>query len=272
MESNPGPVPMQPAQPAQPAQPNNNGHDGNVTSQILTMTHNVRGLNDEKKLRHLLSHCHGQLKSKDTDYIACLQETYIESPGKIPFLWRGNFHLTPGNGNSCGCITLLSPHISIVANRNLRDRAHVLACQRTGENKVGLIIANVYAPNPNNLDKINFFEEFFELLREMEDTYDCANTLVLGDFNLNFKASEMKNRNYTSQEKRVAASVRNLMVGTGLTDIWKDSSEFTWRRPNSDIFSTIDRILYTKEKLRITKLKTNWSLSLSDHAAVEVCS
>ena len=202
--------------------------------------------------------------------VVCLQETYIEVPGKIPYLWRGNFHLTAGNGNSCGCITLLSPHLSIIASRDIGNRAHVLACQRTGESKVGLIIANIYAPNPNNVEKIDFFEECFQRIKELEDNFDCYNTLVLGDFNLNFKMSEMKNRNYTSQEKRVAASVSNLIEDSGLTDIWNDGSEFTWRTPNSEIFSTIDRILYMKDKLRVAKRKINWSLSFSDHAAVEV--
>ena len=153
METNPGPN-----LPDQQAQPMNDGHDGNVTSQIQVTSYNVRGLNEEKKLRHLFNHCHGQLTTKDSDLVVCLQETYIEVPGKIPYLWRGNFHLTAGNGNSCGCITLLSPHLSIIASRDIGNRAHVLACQRTGESKVGLIIANIYAPNPNNVEKIDFFD------------------------------------------------------------------------------------------------------------------
>ena len=39
---------------------------------------------------------------------------------------------------------------------------------------------------------------------------------------------------------------------------------------NSDIFSTIDRIIFSAKSLSITGIKSNWSLSLSDHAAVTV--
>ena len=44
---------------------------------------------------------------------------------------------------------------------------------------------------------------------------------------------------------------------------------FTWRRPNTDTFSTIDRILYTSRTLGTEKSVENWALSCSDHAAVE---
>ena len=69
---------------------------------LRTISYNVRGLGDERKLRHLLNFMHQQKGSKNSDFIACLQETYIEKPNKIPYIWRGNFHLTPGNGHSCG--------------------------------------------------------------------------------------------------------------------------------------------------------------------------
>ena len=44
-------------------------------------------------------------------------------------------------------------------------------------------------------------------------------------------------------------------------------NEFTWRRPNSEIFSTIDRLFYSKT-LKLKTSGVNWALSMSDHAAV----
>ena len=67
---------------------------------IITLTYNVQGLGDERKLRHLLHFMQGKKGGKNLDFIACLQETYIEKSGKIPFIWRGNYFLTPGNGHS----------------------------------------------------------------------------------------------------------------------------------------------------------------------------
>ena len=235
----------------------------------MLTTYNVRGLNDESKLRHLLNYFHKKDKGKSLDNVVCLQETYFTSPGKIPYIWRGNFFLTPGTGNSCGCLTLLSSHLNVVASRHLDSRAHVLACQRAGEGVVSLIIANIYAPNPNTRDKIDFYEEVFQLIRELEDNYNCYNTFVAGDFNLIFKPREAKNRSFSAQEQRVASAVRVLAEEARLKDVWQVKSDYTWRRANTETFSTIDRILYPSDQYLLASIKTNWALSYSDHAALE---
>ena len=171
--------------------------DANQGLPAVATTYNVRGLNDESKLRHLLNYFHKNEKGKSVDSFIALQETYIEKPGKLPYIWRGNFFLTPGNRNSCGCITLLSSHLNVIQSRTIADRPHVLACQRAGENNVALVIANLYAPNPNSREKISFFEEIFEAVHELKETYNCYNTFILGDFNLIFQNHESKNRNFT---------------------------------------------------------------------------
>ena len=100
---------------------------------MVVTSFNVRGLNDEPKLRHLINSLYKVCGGKNTDSVACLQETSIEKEGKIPYLWRGNYYQTPGAGNSWGCVTLLSPHISIIEGKNIGNRAHLLACQTTGD-------------------------------------------------------------------------------------------------------------------------------------------
>ena len=236
---------------------------------ILVITHNVRGLGDEKKLRHLLHYLQQRKSGKNLDFISCLQETYIEKAGKIPYIWRGNYFLTPGNGHSCGCLTLLSPHLNILDSRNLGSRGHILACQKSGDQGVTYIVANIYAPNPNSNEKIEFFNGVFDVIAEFQERHNCENLFVMGDFNLTFKASEMRNRNYTMQEQRVARIVKSRIEELELKDIWDSYVGFTWRRPNTDTFSTIDRILYTSRTLGTEKSVENWALSCSDHAAVE---
>ena len=258
VEENPGPV--------------INHTPGSQLSQrgpVVAVTYNVRGLGEERKLRHLLNFLQQRKMGKNLDFISCLQETYIESAGKIPYIWRGNYFLTPGNGHSCGCLTLLSSHISVLASQSIENRGHILACQKSGDQGVTYIVANVYAPNPNSNEKIEFFNNVFETIAEFQERYGCEKILVLGDFNLNFKATEMRNRNYSSQEQRVAAVVKDRKENLELSDIWDDNEGFTWRRPNTDIFSTIDRIMFSKRTLETTVTEVNWSLSYSDHAAVE---
>ena len=233
---------------------------------VLVTSYNIRGLNDEKKLRHLINKVYKDDKGKNFDSIICLQETFITNAGKIPYLWRGNLHLTPGTGSSCGCITLTSPHLNITHAVDIEGRAHVLACSGSGGSSY--IVANIYAPNPNNGDKIDFYDRIFDTVSELSVRFNCLNILMAGDFNLIFDVSEAKNRQYSAQEKRVVEVVKSLMEPLHLTDSWREKSVFTWKRPNSNIFSTIDRVLYSRDTIELVDIKANWSYSFSDHAAV----
>ena len=257
IESNPGPEPRR-------------KRDGKGST-ILVMSHNIRGLGEERKLRHLINYCYKETGGvTDKDFIFCFQETYINNPLKIPFLWRGNYHLTNGNGHKCGCLTLLSSHINVVHSVDFEDRGHLLVCQKAGELKPSYIIVNLYAPCPNSQAKVDFFEGIFDEISEAAISFECSNIIVAGDFNLNFKASEVKNRMFLAQESRVAQIVSGFIEGSGLKDIWKDEGSFTWRRPNTDSFSTIDRVLYSDFTLETTNVKTEWGISNSDHAAIKV--
>ena len=238
-------------------------------SNVSVTSMNVRGLNDETKLRHLVNYCYKKV-TKDKDVIFLFQESFLTKPGKIPYLWRGNFFLTPGTGNSCGCITFLSNHINVIESKIIGNRGHVLVCQKVGDVGISYIVANIYAPCPNVKEKITFFEQVFETLGELELKYDCSNIILGGDFNLNFNSNETMNRNYSAQESRIAKIVLDLMREAQLCEGWKGEKKFTWRRPNTDIFSTIDKILISQEKFEVIESSTNWSVSFSDHAALEV--
>ena len=145
-----------------------------------------------------------------------------------------------------------------------------LACQKVGDQNLTYIIGNIYAPNPNNNDKIVFFENVLNVIAELETLYNCSSTIIMGDYNLIFKKEESKNRLFSSQEKNVSRAVKQMFVDASMHDIWESSPKFTWRRANSNTFSTIDRIFYAKDDFEMVKANTNWSLSFSDHAAVEL--
>ena len=266
VEENPGP--NQDRRPAAPDGSTN--RNKRIDAQLKVTSYNVRGLNDESKLRHLINHCYKTVGSKDQDSIYCFQETFIENSGKIPYLWRGNHFLTPGRGNSSGCLTLLSSHLNVVDSRLVEDRGHVLACQRIGDQNVTYIIANIYAPNPNNAEKIDFFEKVLNEVSELEMLYSCTKSIVVGDYNLTFRVEESKNRRFTAQEKNVSRAVKQMLSDLGLKDIWEKNVKFTWRRANSDSFSTIDRVFFAANEFNPVISETNWSLSFSDHAAVEI--
>ena len=237
---------------------------------LQVVSYNVRGLGDEKKCRHLINHFNIVASKNNVDAIIALQETLIQTPLKIPFLWRGNFHLTPGTGNGRGCVTLFSNHLNVVTHSTLDDRAHILVLQKSGDLKISYIVANVYAPNIHNEDKIMFFDEVLDRVTEFEERYECDNVLLLGDFNLIFKESEKLNRVFSGNEKRVAASVGRLLREADFSDAWTDRTDYTWRRPNSNTMSVLDRVMYRAGKLKRVSIKSNWAITSSDHAAVEV--
>ena len=63
--------------------------------------------------------------------------------------------------------------------------------------------------------------------------------------------------------------VKDILATSDLSDVWESNHGFTWRRPGTDSFSTIDRIVYTNKSFKLVEVKSNWSMSFSDHAAVE---
>ena len=177
-------------------------------SSTVVTSYNVRGINDEKKLRHLINKVYKDMKRNSTESIICFQETFVEKEGKLSYLWRGNLHLTPGTGSSCGCLTLTSSNLNILEAADLDGRAHIISCQRTNEQDTAYVIANIYAPNPNNLEKIDFFDRVLDKVQDFKERFNCSNVIIAGDFNLIFDRKEAKNRQYTAQERRVADFVK----------------------------------------------------------------
>ena len=238
---------------------------------IQVATYNVRGLGDKKKVRHLINSCHKQC-GKAHDSIFMFQETFVERLDILDYIWRGEFHLTPGTGQSLGCLTLLSSPFKIITSQELDGRGHVLVVTKDNVNKAELIIANIYAPNGLGTDKIDFFENVVQTVLELKATHDCDATIVAGDFNLVFNNDEVKNRSIPNNEKRLANSVTQMFSTAELTDGWSaaGAKDFTWTssRNGKPIFSTLDRILFSDTKLTLKTKKVDWSLSLSDHAMV----
>ena len=269
IEENPGPGPTvtegntEPY--STPSKPRGNLSD----LQILTL--NVRGLNDTKKVRHLVNYCNKKAKDS-TDSIFMFQESYVERLDLLKYVWRGDYCVTPGLGSSKGCITLISPMLKNLRVIHYDQRAHLIVIGKNNERKAEYIAVNMYAPNGNDEAKTQLFTSILDDLAEMKDVYDCNKVLFAGDLNVVFCADEVKNRIFSPAEQRYAAILGSLFVDAGLTDGWteKGVSSFTWmtNRAGKVLHSTLDRILYAKTSLDLQTKVTDWSVSVSDHAAV----
>ena len=261
------------------------GHDGPGSSQnakhvklsqkndLQVMSYNIRGLSDSKKVRHIVNSCYKLSKASMNSFFM-FQETFVMRLDILNYLWRGEYHLTPGLGNSQGCLTLVTAPYKIIEAKNLHNRAHVLVLAKDNTNNAETILVNVYAPNGFADDKVLFFQELTDIVTDCVVNYDCVNVIMAGDFNLVFSPNELKNRLYTNAEQRVAGSVKVMLQQINLVDSWETVpvKEYTWRttRTGQEVFSTLDRVMFTQTGLRLIKISTDWSLSLSDHAAVTV--
>ena len=254
-----------------PQNPASNKFPSSKRGDLQVLTLNVRGLSDPKKVRHMVNNCY-KMSTNSTNSVFMLQETFVVRLELLKYLWRGEFHLTSGTGNSQGCVTLVTSPFKIVHASDLGNRAHVLVLTKNSIDRAELIVVNAYAPNGFDAAKVDFFEELVEKVSEIMTTYNCEHLVLAGDLNLVFSESELKNRLLSNAEKRVAARVKTMFEQLNLCDGWNevDNKQFTWSstRTGEPVFSTLDRILYTKGQLSLLTKSTDWALSLSDHAAV----
>ena len=236
--------------------------------QVISL--NVRGLGDSKKGRHLINACYKRCSSA-TNSIFLFQESFVQSFNLLNYLWRGEYHLTPGTGASKGCLTLVTPPYKIVRAENIGERAHVLVLTKDNTNRGELIVANAYAPNGLDNNKLEFFRALTDIISNLCADFNCNDIILGGDLNVVFSQEEVKNRLFSPNEQRIARSVRQMFHNLNLKDGWDEASkrEFTWtsNRTGQPSFSTLDRILYT-DGLKLHYKTTDWSLCLSDHAAV----
>ena len=148
--------------------------------ELQVMSLNVRGLCDSKKLRHLVNTCYKKTK-ESMNSLFLFQEVFAQRLSILNYLWRGDYHLTPGTGNSQGCLTLLTSPFKIAHVVDLGNRGHVLVLTKDDPNQVELIVANAYAPNGFDAEKLTFFEELTETIAELTITYNCTDVILAGD-------------------------------------------------------------------------------------------
>ena len=238
--------------------------------QVLTL--NIRGLSDHKKVRHIINQCY-KMSGEARNNFFLFQETFVMRLDILKYLWRGEFHLTAGTGNSKGCLTLVTAPYKIVNSSDVDNRGHVLVLTKDNLNRAEVILVNVYAPNGFDDEKLRFFEELLEKVSETMINHNCNNVILAGDLNIVFSESEIKNRLYLAPERRIAASLKDMLNQLNVEDGWDKVPEkhFTWTssRTGTPTFSTLDRILYTKDHFKLLTKTTDWALSLSDHAAVK---
>ena len=260
VETNPGPG------------PENQDHvrvnkEGKENVQILT--YNCRGLKDYKKLKRILNTSAGLIK-KERLSIILLQETHLgrEAEGRLKLMWRGNFILSPGEGRSRGCLTLLDSTWQIAEKIESLDGR--MAGVVIKNELTSLIIVNLYAPNDHDID---FFEGVFNTLIELKDKYPEHEVVIAGDLNLVLDPDkDSVNRVDTAQERISRTLLKENCKILELEDAYRSKNKeggYSWYRGN--VFSRLDYIFVSRQLMSyVTEVTLNWAFDKSDHAAVGV--
>jgi len=235
----------------------NPGPDKNVRLTILTL--NCRGLGNMDKFRLLLNKIY-KLKQKGS-VIALLQETMVVSDNYLALAWRGKYVLTPGTGNSKGCITLLSENVVVESIKHYGNRGHLFVT--SDEQRKKKLVCNIYAPLGYDDNKSNFFNDVFNDILEWE-----GDVILGGDFNVTLYEQDRHCRGATIAERRLADLVINYTKATDLHDCWEGYSGFTWQKGRK--MSKLDRVYTRLDGYTKVDVTTNWSYTQSDHACVSV--
>jgi exonuclease III len=234
-----------------------------TTTEINVITLNCRGLNKLDKIRLILNKFNNLINSNNNTLVL-LQETMILDGKYLDLAWKGKYVLTPGLGNSQGCITLLQQDKVITNVTYLENRGHVFEVEGLTELKT--IIANIYAPIGYGEEKKEFFDNVIDTI-ERKNLSGNSNVILAGDFNVTFNDSDRLNRQTTTGEKNVANRLELELNRKGLYDSWQGFEGFTWKRGTS--MSKLDRIYYKINGHTHINTKTNWSICSSDHCAVQ---
>jgi hypothetical protein len=230
-----------------------------VAVPLTVVTLNCRGLGKIEKARLTLNKINALHKSGDI--IAMLQETMITTDNYIKLAWRGKYVITPGTGNSKGCLTLFRHNVEILSVEHIEHRGHLIKIKGLEGHDREVLIINIYAPNGFALDKSEYFNNIFQHISEWD-----GDIIMGGDFNLTFSDRDRFKRGVTPAENRLATTVTELINEYGLIDAWGGKKGYTWRKRK--IMSKLDRVLFRSDDYELHNNTVDWTLTTSDHAAV----
>lgn len=205
----------------------------------------MQGLQDKNKRLETFQ----TLLNENYDVIA-LQETHcdFESVETWKEEWGGTSIWSTYKTDKAGTAFLFNPKLQIKILEQKSDKlGRILRATVEIENHK-LQIANIYGPNPQNLQES---ENFFHSIDEFLDPR--TEPIIFGDFNMvedllnDRKGGTPKKRHSYGQK-----SLGDLVESFELVDIWRhlnpDKNSFTWRTKDNRIRSRLDRI-YLPEQL-----------------------
>ena len=174
--------------------------------------------------------------------ICLLQETHCNKDSEKIWSseWGNRCIFANGCSNSKGVAFLLNRKTSQAVQEIVRDTEGRLVIIKLTFNGLPYCIANIYAPNNND---VQFFGEFFEAVNKIE----CVHTVLGGDFNVVMNSKIDRNCDKLYNQANWVL-IQKAVTDMELRDIWReqhpDKKTLLWMRgPSHDSWSRIDYFL-----------------------------
>ena len=199
---------------------------------------NVNGLTGPSKRAGFLHWLHSLPSIPD---IICLQEAHCMSSEECSSWFSSSglsFVVSPGSINSCGCIVLYRPVLSLVSSSS-DSNGRFLLCNFSFHD-VPFRVACVYAPN--------YVPERDNFLSDVASRVDpSVPTVIVGDFNTVFdRAIDRMGSVVGDVSRESSVALGRLFSDVCCIDIWRylhpSSSGFTWTKADGSLSSRIDLI------------------------------
>ena len=199
---------------------------------------NVNGLRGPSKRAGFLHWLHSLPSIPD---IVCLQEAHCMSSEECSSWFSSSglsFVVSPGSINSCGCIVLYRPVLSLVSSSS-DSNGRFLLCNFSFHD-VPFRVACVYAPNYVS-ERDNFFSDVSSRVDP------SVPTVIVGDFNTVFdRAIDRMGSVVGDVSRESSVALGRLFSDVCCIDIWRylhpSSSGFTWTKADGSLSSRIDLI------------------------------
>lgn len=238
----------------------NSNNPNTPIDSLKTLTWNIRGLNDHRKLRKVF----GYLNRHNID-LALLQETHLPIGSQI--LRRKNLlnysHASGFTTRARGVLTWVNPKTNYTLSLLETDTDGRYVISRVKARGLDLIVVNSYGPN---FDCPAFFHNIAAKLRH----YNTEHVLWGGDFNLVRDPVLDRSGGPHRPISKAAVALDSIMISRGLADIWRFKNPveggYTHYSAYHDLHTRIDYWLTSSTLLQQVTECNTLPRTLSDHS------
>ena len=238
---------------------------------VNIISYNVNGLGNVKKRSKVYNFLH----KKPYDII-CLQEVHCSKNTEKLFKshWGGQFISARGTSNARGCAILVRKKLKTKISHVKKDPNGCYIVIDMKVKNYRFLLCNIYAPNE---DKIEFFQNTFQVVEEMEQITGCHEIVIAGDFNTSFgQLDKVSVKGVSPGHPKVVNFLIEYFSQKNIFDIWrlrhpKEKRLTFFRTKPYKLMERLDFIFVSASLTNLIVLSEIEPSFMSDHAMPMIC-